>query len=178
MRREVSWQSGIGKSAFHQTVNIAGGDGVLRQVASATNGRPEKRRRLVSDVEASGGEVFDNELLQVVTDGNLARLASLLGEAKTGLVGGVIEVASSKFGDGSDAGGGVDQHGENCTVAQADDVGRVETGQQAASGLNTDFRGLPFNDLMPLGSDGRGRVEDDCVSHHQKIEQPPNTTSW
>ena len=60
--------------------------------------------------------------MQVVADGYLAGLASRLGEAETGFVGRPIEVGAAEFGDGPESSGGVDQHSENGSVAQADDV--------------------------------------------------------
>jgi hypothetical protein len=63
-------------------------------------------------------------------DGDLPRLAAFLRESQRVLAAVVTETLQGELGDGADAGGGVDEDGEDRPVAEADNITDVDRLQQ------------------------------------------------
>ena len=121
--------------------------------------------------EAGGGEVVQQEPLEVVPDGDLPALSALLGEPQGVLRAVVDEVLNAEAGDGADAGGGVGQGREQDAVAAADGVGRVDRSKQGLRLFRGDLGGLAFDDGVALGFDGGGGVDDRDVAVDQAVEE-------
>ena len=88
-------------------------------------------------------------------DGDLARLAALLGEPQRVLRTVMLEALEGELGDGADPGGRVDQHGEDRPVPQADEVRDIDRLQEVAGLLGADLGRLALDGRVASGPDGR-----------------------
>ena len=70
--------------------------------------------------------------VEVVSDGDLALLASLFPESENPLGALVLQIPSPKTGDRADAGPGVGQGPQKSAIAEAHDVGGVDRTEQVA----------------------------------------------
>ena len=103
--------------------------------------------------DLGGLDVAQQELLQVVPDGDLPRLAALLGEPQGVLRAVVLEVLEGQLGDGADAGGRVDQHGDDGPVPEAHEVRGVDRLEEVAGLGGADLGRLALDDRVALGPD-------------------------
>jgi hypothetical protein len=85
----------------------------------------------------------------------------------------MLDALERQFGDGPDTGRRVDEDCEYGAIAEADlgrDINRLE---EPGDLVRPDLRRLPFENGIPLGSNGGGRVDDDHVAVDQPVEELP-----
>ena len=98
----------------------------LRFRASAAEQWAVRRRR----TQARGVEVGRQVACEIGSRRNLPDLAPFLQEPEEGLATAGSEAPDGKPGHCADAGGGVDQNGDDGPVAQANDVVHADRGEQ------------------------------------------------
>ena len=103
---------------------------------------PEQGGFLRIRVDPGGLQIRPEPAVEVVTDGDLPLLASLFPEPEDPLGPLVLEIPSPQAGDGADPGPGVGQGAEKGPIAEADDVGGVDRGEQVPSLLDGEAAGL------------------------------------
>ncbi len=101
--------------------------------------------------------------LEIVPCRHLVDLAAFLAEVEPPLVAVGVLVADLEPGDGAGPRGGVGENHEQCLVAQADNVGRVDGSEEVLDLLLGKGGGLAFVGDMLGAADGGGGVETDAV---------------
>ena len=102
---------------------------------------------------------------------DLPRLAAFVIEAKAVLVAGVVEVFAFEFGNGTNLSGGMDQDGDDRRISKPDDVGCVDRLEKLSGLFHGDLGGFALDNLVAVGTDGCGGVENDCVAGDETFEK-------
>ena len=95
-------------------------------------GRAEQGRLFGGVLDPGRLQVLPEPAVEVVSDGDLALLASLFPESENPLGALVLQIPSPQTGDRADAGPGVGQGPQKSAIAEAHDVGGVGRTEQVA----------------------------------------------
>ena len=116
--------------------------------------RPPERRAEEGTLGDPGGlDVAAEDLLQVVPDGDLPRLAAFLGEPQGVLRPVVLEALQGELGHGADAGGRVDEDGDDGPVRRPTSVEASIDSSRSRACLAADLGRLALDDRVALGPD-------------------------
>ena len=127
------------------------GHGPTREPLRIAHRGPEERRLFGLILEPGHGDVFLDEALEVVADGDLAGLSPLGFEVELDLLAGVVKMPELEFSHRPGAGGGIDEGGDDGAVPEAHDVVNIDGGQEGPGLLGGDFRCPAFEDLKAPG---------------------------
>ena len=108
-----------------------------------------------------------------MADGDLALLAPLFPEPQDALGTLVLEVPAAQPGEGADTGPGVGEGAEEGAVAEANDVGEVDGGEQVPGLLDGELGGLAVHDGVLPPPHGGERVQSHGMARHQGVEEMP-----
>ena len=111
--------------------------------------------------------------IEVVADGDLALLAALFPEPQDALGALVLEVPAAEPGEGADTGPGVGEGSQEGAVAEADDVGEVDGGEQVPGLLDGELGGLAVHDGVLPPPHGGERVQSHGMADDQGVEEMP-----
>ena len=89
--------------------------------------------------DPGGLDITQQDLLEVMPDGDLPRLTAFLGEPQGVLRAVVLQALEGQPGHSTHAGGGVDQHGDDSPVPEADEVRGVDRLQEVPGLLGADL---------------------------------------
>src|SRR5262249_52790848 len=124
-------------------------------------------------LDAAPLQVVVKENLEVMGHGNLSRLAPLLVEVEHPLTGGLVVVVTLEGGDGSNSRTRIGERLDDELVPQAQEVRRVDGGEQRSKLGVRYLRRLPFDRLIPHGLRLGGRVDEADVPLNEHSEIPP-----
>ena len=116
MRGEARRQASIPQSPFDHLADVAGVHRAFGQLPGLADGAAEQGRVPVGFLQSGSLEVFKQNLGQVVTDGDLARLAALLVEVEHPLIAGIVKTGAAEFRDGAGAGGRLNKDGDDGAI--------------------------------------------------------------
>jgi hypothetical protein len=85
----------------------------------------------------------------------------------------MLDALERQLGDGPDTCRRVDEDCKYGAIAEAD-LGRdINRRKESGDLVGPDFRRLPFDKGITLGSNGGGRIDDDHVAVDKPVEEPP-----
>ena len=154
-------QPGIFEPSLEHAPHGVGRQGVPGELLLFSQGRPEQGRLLGVRSDPGRLQVLLEPAIEVVADGDLALLAALFPEPQDAL--GALVLEGPGVGEGSQEG----------AVAEADDVGEVDGGEQVPGLLDGELGGLAVHDGVLPPPHGGERVQAHGMADDQGVEEMP-----
>ena len=171
VRRENLRQAGRLEAAFEHQLHGERRHLPFRQRAAAPLPGAKERRSLRRIREARSFKVGRDSVVQVVTHGDLPRLAPFFRELKRPMGAVVAQVLDPEPGDGPDPGAGVDERPQDRPVLQPLRAIGPDGGEERPRLLDGRFGRPALPERVAYPSDRMKRVQHDRVARHQDVEK-------
>lgn len=161
--RKVAGKPSVANPPLEHALHVIIGHRIGRQLAFPGNGGAEDGGVLVVHGDSGGVEVAQEDLLQVVADGDFAVFAAFVVEGEDPLVAFASEILQPKPGDGPNPRARIGQDRQNRSVPNPHE-GRATDGPEELLGVfDGDFWRFSFTDLVALIFNGADGVQNDGV---------------
>ena len=170
MAAELDLEARFGRAPADHLIGIDTMHRVFRQPAGLAGGRAEEGG-LAGVADAGGGEIFIEELFELVMRRHIVALAAFLVQAQPPALAGGVIVLDLHGDDGTDAREGIGHHADERAIAQADERRGIEAFEQPAGLVFGQHRRLAALDDM-LGPTHRvRRIDGQNLADDQPVEQ-------